>query len=240
MMLKLPKRLLLLACIVFSFLPMASFGRADQILNSVDKESIEMIRAMNDNRDIRSSKTLNIGSTERVYYVATEGEEDVFCIQSKHNNGAWERDIETSTLLPKNSVGTPTIEYDNDQRVYITYYPDDELSLSVFSYAYTLVYEAPIWYVESVSFGELDAGSQLFKATIINLATGTTSTYSFNTKTEEIIASKEIASNHKKIKVSEFVLSDFMNGIGLNTDVKLDCIQSVGGFFVLQGRKPKA
>ncbi|MGI6696343.1 MAG: hypothetical protein ACOX6O_08955 [Christensenellales bacterium] len=113
-------------------------------------------------------------------------------------------------------MGTPTIEYDNDQRVYITYYPDDELSLSVFSYAYTLVYEAPIWYVESVSFGKLDEGSQLFKATIINLATGTNSTYSFNTKTEEIIVSKETASNHKKIKVSEFVLSDFMNGIGFN------------------------
>jgi hypothetical protein len=97
--------------------------------------------------------------------------------------------------------------------VYITYYPDDELSLSVFSYAYTLVYEAPVWYVESVSFGKLDKGSQLFKATIINLATGTISTYSFNTITEEIVASRETAGNHKKIKVSEFVLSDFMNGI---------------------------
>ncbi|MGI6696344.1 MAG: hypothetical protein ACOX6O_08960 [Christensenellales bacterium] len=100
-MLKLPKWLLLLACIVLLFLPMASFGRAGQTLDSVDKESIKMIRATNDNRDIRSSKTLNMGNTERVYYVATEGEEDVFCIQSRHNNGAWERDIETSALLPK-------------------------------------------------------------------------------------------------------------------------------------------
>ena len=212
-MIKLPKWLLLLACIAFSFSSMAPFGRADQILDTVDKESIEMIRALNDHRDIRSSKILNMGDTERVYYVAAEGEDDVFCIQSRHKNGAWERDIETSTLLPKNSMETPRIEYDNDQRVYITYYPDDELSLSIFSYAYTLVYEAPVWYVESVSFGKLDEGSQLFKATIINLATGTISTYSFNTITEEIVASRETAGNHKKIKVSEFVLSDFMNGI---------------------------
>ncbi|HHT16030.1 MAG TPA: hypothetical protein GXZ86_09245 [Clostridiales bacterium] len=213
-MIKLLKWLLLLACIVF--LPMATFGQADQIFDSVDKKSLEMIRAMNDNRDIRSSKTLNMDNTERVYYVATEGEEDVFCIQSRHNNGAWERDIETSALLPKNNTGIPIIEYDSDQRVYITYYPDDKLSLSVFTYAYTLVYEAPIWYVESVSFGKLNENSQIFKATIINLATGTNSTYSFNTKTEEIIDSKEIASNHKKIRVSEFVLSDFMNKIGFN------------------------
>lgn len=214
MMLKLMKWLLLLTCTVF--LSLASFGCAEQIIDSVDKESIEMIRAMNDNRDIRSSKTLNMDNTERVYYVATEDEKDVFCIQSRHNNGAWERDIETSALLPKNNTGTPIIEYDSDQRVYITYYPDDKLSLSVFTYAYTLVYEAPIWYVESVSFGKLNENSQIFKATIINLATGINSTYSFNTKTEEIIDSKEIASNHKKIRVSEFVLSDFMNKIGLN------------------------
>ncbi|MGI6725468.1 MAG: hypothetical protein ACOX62_04595 [Christensenellales bacterium] len=104
-MIKLPKWLLLLACMVFSFLLMAPFGRADQILDSVDKESIEMIRALNDHRNIRSSKILNMGDTERVYYVATEGEEDVFCIQSRHKNGAWERDIETSTLLPKKQHG---------------------------------------------------------------------------------------------------------------------------------------
>lgn len=214
MMPKPPKLLLLLACIVF--LPMASFGQADPILDSDNKESIEMIRSMNDNRDIRSSKTLNMGNIERAYYVATDGEKDVFCIQSRHNNGVWERDIETSKLLPTNSMQTPTIAYDNDERVYITYYPDDKLSLSIFSYAYTLVYEAPIWYVESVSFGKLDEGSQLFKATIINLAKGTTSTYSFNTKSEEIVASRETANNQKKIKVSEFVLSDFISRIDFN------------------------
>lgn len=220
MMRKLPKWLLLLACIVFSFLPMVSFGGTDPILDAVDEGSIALIRAMNDNRDIRSSKVLNMGNTERVYYVATEGEEDVFCIQSRHNNGAWERDIETSTLLPKNSMETPTIEYDNDQRVYITYYPDDKFSLSIFSYAYTLVYETPVWYVESVSFGKVDESSQLFKATVIHLATGTTSTYSFNTQTEEIIASKETANNYKKMKVSEFILSDFMNETDLNGIIK--------------------
>lgn len=203
----------LIACLLF--LPMAVFGQYDIKHDVHNKEDIEMIQSMNDKRKIRSSKTLNIGNIERIYYVAADGATDVFCIQSKYNNGVWKRDIETSALLPASSTETPFIDFVDNQRVYITYYPDDKLSQSVFSYAYTLVYEESTWYVESVSFGKLDEGIHLFKATVVNLAQGLTSTYSFDTKSEEIVASEEAPNNQKKIRVADFVLSDFISKIAL-------------------------
>ena len=177
--------------------------------NFVNMDGIEMIRSINDHRKIRTCEVMTIGALERVYYIASDQEKDVFCILNKQADGTLVRDVETSQILPADSVDTPQIAFDNDQRVYITYYPGDIQTTSVFSYGITLLIENTIWYVESVAFGGLQPDSRIFEATIVNLAEKNTSTYSFDTITEEIISSHEETNHLQKIKVSDFSLDIF-------------------------------
>lgn len=210
------KWLVVLPLIVSLFMPMSEVCAIEPESDFANEKSLEMIRAMNDNRKIRASEALTKGDIERVYYIASDQETDVFCILNKQADGLLVRDVETSKILPADSVDTPQIAFDNDQRVYITYYPGEIQNTSVFSYGITLVIENTIWYVESVAFGSLHTDTQVFEATVVNLATKNTSTYSFDTKTEEIISSIEKTNNLHKIKVSDFSLENFEKSIGLN------------------------
>lgn len=177
--------------------------------NFVNMDGVEMIRSINDHRRIRACEVMTIGTIQRVYYIASDQEQDVFCILNKQADGTFARDVETSQILPENNVDTPQIAFDNDQRVYITYTPGDIQTTSVFSYGITLLIENSIWYIEGVAFGSLDADSRIFEATVVNLATQNTSAYSFDTITEEILSSDEVTNNLHKIRVSDFSLDIF-------------------------------
>ena len=176
-------------------------------------EGITAIRAMNENREIRISCALRVGDVERVYYIASDKGTDVFCILSKQVDGLWDYDAQTSGILPKDSTDTPHIAFDNAERVYITYTPGKSWDTSVFTYAVTLVVEKGVWYVESVDFGKLHSDSLIFNATIVNLATGITSEYSFDTITEQVLSSTEKANTLDKIKVDDFCLAVFVERI---------------------------
>ena len=177
-----------------------------------------MIKALNDNRNILVSKELAIGAVERVYYVASDQTGNAFCILSKHSDGLWGRDVETYNLLPKNSSETPYIAYDNVQRLYITYYPNNKENTSIFLNGFTLLFDDFDWYVESVSYGDFDDATQVFKATVFNLASHTTSTYSFDQTTEQVLNSEETPNHLKMLKASEFSLVEFKQSIDLTVD----------------------
>ena len=83
----------------------------------------------------------------------------------------------------------------------------------MFTNAVTLVVEKGVWYVESVDFGKLHSDSLIFNATIVNLATGITSEYSFDTITEQVLSSTEKANTLDKIKVDDFCLAVFVERI---------------------------
>lgn len=134
--------------------------------------------------------------------------------------GAWEQ-IVSSPLFTKvflQRVITPYIDFDNVQRVYITYYPDNNISTSIFLYGFTLLWEDFDWYVESVSFGEFSNAAQVFKATVINLGSRITSIYSFDQTTEQVLNSEETPNHFKMLKASEFSLVEFKQSFDLIVD----------------------
>ena len=112
----------------------------------------------------------------------------------------------------------PFIAYDNEKRVYITYYPNNKENTSIFLYGFTLYFDDFDWYVESVSYGDFDDAAQVFKATVINLATHTTSTYSFDKATEQVLNSEETPNHFKMLKASEFSLVEFKQSFDLIVD----------------------
>lgn len=179
-----------------------------QTVEPAAAEDLSVIRAMHDARDIRASAHLTGGAAERIYYVAKEGDGDVFCILIKNRGGEWAREMEAAVLLPGGMRETPFIAFDNDRRVYITYYPGDVVSTSLFLYGCTLVHEGGQWYVEAVSFGSLEAAEGIFKALVINLARKNTSEYAFNVKTEEIVSSSEFPNKIGLVRVNGFSLDD--------------------------------
>ena len=212
------KRLMRLCLLTFLLIPFVVHASAYQEQGIMSKEGLNMIQALNDNRNIRVSKELIIGAVERVYYVASDQTGNAFCILSKRSDGLWERDVETYTLLPKDITETPFIAYDNEKRVYITYYPNNKENTSIFLYGFTLYFDDFDWYVESVSYGDFDDAAQVFKATVINLATHTTSTYSFDKATEQVLNSEETPNHFKMLKASEFSLVEFKQSFDLIVD----------------------
>lgn len=216
-MMKLKMRLCILAFLLVPILGLASTCSEQ---SNISREGLDMVQALNDTRDIRVSKELSVGVVERVYYVAKDQVGNAFCIISKHSDGSWERDLETYKLLPKEITETPFIDYDNDQRVYITYYPSNKENTSIFLYSFTLLFENNDWYVESVSYGDFDHETQVFKVSVVNLATSVTSKYSFDQATEQILSSDEIPNHLKTIKARDFSLQDFNQSVGLGVDRK--------------------
>ena len=212
------KRLMCLCLFVFLLIPIVVIASTCPEHGIVSQEGQDIIRAQNDNRNIRVSKELIIGAVERVYYVASDQTGNAFCILSKRSDGLWERDVETYTLLPKDITETPFIAYDNEKRVYITYYPNNKENTSIFLYGFTLYFDDFDRYVESVSYGDFDDAAQVFKATVINLATHTTSTYSFDKATEQVLNSEETPNHFKMLKASEFSLVEFKQSFDLIVD----------------------
>lgn len=182
------------------------------------KDGLNIIRDFCDDRNILDSKELSIGTINRVYYVASDKQGNALCILSQHSNGSWKRDVETYTLLPKDLPEIPFIAFDNDQRVYITYYPNNKEDTSVFLYGFTLLYKDFDWYVESVSFGGFDDTTQVFKATVVNIETQTTSKYTYDQTTEQILHSEETKNHLNMRKVREFSLIDFRKYLDLDAD----------------------
>lgn len=111
---------------------------------------------------------------------------------------------------------TPRIAFENDRRVYITYYPDDVVSTSIFLFGLTLAREGGRWYVEAVSFGSPDAENGVFKALVVNLAMKMTSAYTFDVESGEIVSSGEFPNNLSPAGADGFSLDDFKSGIGMN------------------------
>ena len=212
------KRLLCLCLFAFLSIPFVVLALTCPEQGITSKEGLDMIQDSDENRNILVSKELAIGAVERVYYVVSDQTGNAFCILSKHSGGLWVRDVETYKLLPKDISETPFIAYDNARRVYITYYPHDKENTSIFLYAFTLFFDDFDWYVESVSFGDFVDTTQVFRATVINLGSHTTSTYSFDQTTEQVLNSKETSNQLKMLKASEFSLIEFKQSIDMIVD----------------------
>ena len=209
------KRPICLYIFVFLLIPFVIHASVYPEQGITIQDGLNMIQTLNDQRNILVSKELAIGTVERVYYVASDQTGNAFCILSKHSDGFWGRDVETYRLLPKDIAETPYIAYDNEQRVYITYYPDNKENTSIFLYGFTLFFDSIDWYVESVSYGDFDDATQVFRAAVINLATHTTSSYTFDQTTEQILNSEETSNHLKMLKVSEFSLEEFNQSVDL-------------------------
>lgn len=176
-------------------------------------EGLDVIRAMGEKREIRASARLRGDAAERVYYVASGEDRDVFCVLARRDGGAWALEAEAGGLLPRGIAERPHIDFENEQRVYLTYYPEDKPSASLFLYGFTLLARGGQWYVEGVSFGGLDAEARVFHATAVNLAGKNTSVYAFDLTTEEILSSREIPNNLRMVKADDFSLEDFMKSV---------------------------
>jgi len=212
------KRLMCLCLFVFLLTPIVVIASTCPEHGIVSQEGQDIIRAQNDNRNILVSKELVIEAVERVYYVTSDQAGNAFCILSRHSDGFWGWDVETYNLLPKDIPETPYIDFDNVQRVYITYYPDNKVSTSIFLYGFTLLWEDFDWYVESVSFGDFSNAAQVFKATVVNLGSRITSIYSFDQTTEQVLNSEETPNHFKMLKASEFSLVEFKQSFDLIVD----------------------
>lgn len=210
-----PVALRLLSGLLSLLLMLTAAAAGGQTGSPATAEGQEVIRALGDARDIRAAARLAEDGLERIYYVAAEGGADVFCVLARRNGGDWAREAEAVELLPRGMAETPRIAFENDRRVYITYYPDDVVSTSIFLFGLTLAREGGRWYVEAVSFGSPDAEKGIFKALVVNLAMKTTSEYAFDVESEELVSSRESPNKLNPLRADGFSLDDFRSSIGI-------------------------